>query len=100
MKLEDMTPEQRAQMQLWVDTWKKAGPELERMREEDVRNENTIRAFEAFEGMAFLATRNFPPEPTSGLVEQQRWFRLLAEKQKLAIEEPNQDRPSLETPNE
>jgi len=82
MKLEDMTPEERANMKRWVDTWKLAGPELERMREEDIRNENTIRAFEVFEGMAFLATRNFPPEPTSGLVEQQRWFMMLAEKQK------------------
>ncbi len=100
MKLEDMTPEQRAQMQLWVDTWKKAGPELERMREEEVSKQDTIANFETFTGMALLCIRDRPPEPTSGLVEQQRWFRILAEKQKLASEEPNQDRPSLETPNE
>jgi len=79
-----MTPEELALTKRWVDTWKLAGPELERIREEELRNENTIRAFEAFEGMAFLATRDFPPEPNSGLVEQQRWFMLLAEKQKQA----------------
>jgi len=77
-----MTTEERAQVQLWVDTWKRAGPELERIREEEVRAANTHAAFEAFKGMAFLAIRNHPPEPYSGLVEQQRWFRLLAEKQK------------------
>ena len=33
MTLEEMTPEQRAQMKRWVDTWKTLGPELERMRE-------------------------------------------------------------------
>jgi len=76
-----MTPEQRAQMQQWVDTWKQAGPELERIREDEVRKENTIAAFKAFEGMALLISRSRPPEPTSGLVEQQRWFRLAAARQ-------------------
>ena len=65
-------------MQRWVDTWKRAGPELERMREEEVRKENTPAAFEAFEGMALLSIRDRPPEPYSGLVEQQRWFRMAA----------------------
>lgn len=68
-------------MQLWVDMWRRAGPELERMREEEVRRENTIAAFETFKGMALLAIRDHPPEPTSGLVEQQRWFRLAAARQ-------------------
>jgi hypothetical protein len=84
MTLEEMTPEQRAQMKHWVENWKTLGPELERMREEELRNENTIRAFEIFTGMAFLATRNFPPEPTSGLIEQQRRFMKLAKKQERA----------------
>jgi len=65
-------------MQHWVDTWKRAGPELERMREEDVRRANTAAAFKAFAGMALLSIRERPPEPYSGLVEQQRWFRLAA----------------------
>jgi len=81
MTLDEMTPEQRAQMKRWVDTWKLAGPELERMREEEVRQEDTIRAFEVFKGMAFLVNRTHPPEPTSGLVEQQRWFQMLAARQ-------------------
>jgi hypothetical protein len=63
MSLEEMTPEERANMKRWVDTWKVAGPELERMREEELHSDSTIRAFEIFEGMAFLATRDYPPEP-------------------------------------
>lgn len=81
MKLEEMTPEERANMRRWVDAWKLAGPELERMREEEVRTQNTISNFETYKGMALLCIRDRPPGPTSGLVEQQRWFRLLAEKQ-------------------
>ncbi len=76
-----MTPEERALIQRWVDAWKSAGPELERMREEDIRRQNTMANFETFTGMALLAIRDHPPQPTSGLVEQQRWFRLLAENQ-------------------
>ena len=75
-----MTPEETAQMQRWVDTWKQAGPELERIREEEVREENTIRAFEVLKGLALLENQKRPPEPYSGLVEQQRWFSLAAKR--------------------
>jgi hypothetical protein len=75
-----MTAEERDQIQRWVEAWKRAGPELERMREEDIRRQDTISNFETFSGMALLAIRDQPPEPTSGLVEQQRWFRLIAGK--------------------
>ncbi len=50
------------------------------MREEDIRRQDTIANFKTFSGMALLAIRDHPPEPTSGLVEQQRWFRLIAGK--------------------
>jgi len=36
-----MTPEEIQQGREWVAAWKRAGPELERMRFEDVRNTNT-----------------------------------------------------------
>jgi hypothetical protein len=81
-----MTPEEREQIQRWVNAWKRAGPELERIREEEVRATNTMAAFEAFKGMALLAAQKGPPKPFSGLVEQQRWFRLLAAKQKSSSE--------------
>jgi hypothetical protein len=78
-----MTPEERDQMKRWVDTWKRAGPLLERIREGEVRQANTADAFRAFNGMALLTARTHPPKPISGLVEQQRWFSKLAVAQKL-----------------
>jgi hypothetical protein len=78
MTLEEMTPEQRAQMKRWVDIWKKAGPELEKIRFEEVRNADTQRSVRALKGMALMSLPNHPPKATSGLVEQQRWFRIIA----------------------
>ncbi len=69
-------------MKRWVEAWKRAGPELEKMREEDVRNADTQRAVRAFSGLVANAVKKFPPEPASGLVEQQRWFMLLAREQR------------------
>ena len=68
-------------MKRWIETWKKAGPELERIREEEVMQADTCDSIRAFTGLALENAKSFPPGPTSGLVEQQRLFRLLAEKQ-------------------
>lgn len=73
-----MTDEQRADVKKWVDTWKRAGPLLEAQREEDVRHSDTMGAFSFFAGMPLFNLRTSPPEPTSGLVEQQQWFRKIA----------------------
>jgi hypothetical protein len=75
-----MTPEELAQMKKWVDNWKQLGPELERIREEEVRAADTWAAFQAFDGLATLEPQKNPPEPYSGLVEQQRWFKLAYER--------------------
>jgi hypothetical protein len=53
---------------------------LERFREEEVRGQNTMASFETFKGLALMELQRRPPEPYSGLVEQQRWFRLAAER--------------------
>jgi hypothetical protein len=78
MARDQYTPEQWAQMKRWVDTWKKAGPELEKIRFEEVRNADTQASVRALAGMALMSLPSHPPKPTSGLVEQQRWFRLYA----------------------
>ncbi|HEX4085122.1 MAG TPA: hypothetical protein VHY22_09440 [Chthoniobacteraceae bacterium] len=76
-----MNADELALTKRWADTWKAAGPELERIREEEVRKENTMRAFEAFKGMALLEIAKRPPETYSGLIEQQRRFALVAKRQ-------------------
>lgn len=61
----------------WVETWKRAGPELEAIRREEVRNANNIEALDALEGLFNHATRTMPPRETSGMVEMQKYFAKL-----------------------
>jgi hypothetical protein len=69
-----MTPEERELTKKWIEIWRRAAPELERIRREEIRAADTARAIEALSG-AFIAARcDHPPRPTSGLVEQQRRF--------------------------
>jgi hypothetical protein len=46
------------------------------MRREEIRKADTSRSIPAFDGLFEGAVRDFPPRPTSGLVEQQLCFRL------------------------
>jgi hypothetical protein len=73
-----MTDEERTQLTEYVKRWKRAGPLLAKQREDDVQRSDTTRAFACFAGMPLFNLKRFPPEPTSGLVEQQRWFRKIA----------------------
>ena len=62
----------------FVANWKAAGPELEWIRREELAGSSTIAAVRALAGAFRYARRHLPPRPTSGLVEQQQWFRRLA----------------------
>ena len=72
--LADWTPEQIALGKRWVRAWKEAGPELERLRREELRRIDPQRAIALLCGTADYTTPPRTPKPTSGLVEQQRWF--------------------------
>ncbi len=65
------TPEQIALGRRWVATWKRAGEALERIRIQELRQLDTYRAIAALLSPSLPAV---PPRPSSGLVEQQRWF--------------------------
>lgn len=71
----EMTEQEKAQAKKCIDAWRRAGPELERMRREEIRQVDTARSIPAFDGLFEGAIRDFPAKPTSGLVEQQRCFR-------------------------
>lgn len=62
---------------VWIEAWRRAGPELQQMRDEKTRNADTVRSMQILGGMFLHAVKNYPPKPTSGLVEQQRWFQKL-----------------------
>lgn len=72
--LANWTPEQIAQGKQWVETWKNAGIELERIKREELRSLDTRRAIEMLCGDADYTKAPYAPLPTSGLIEQQRLF--------------------------
>ena len=60
----------------WVETWKRAGAELEAVRQAELMNIDRQKVIRDLFGDSLLVTRS--PIPTSsGLVEQQRWFMKL-----------------------
>lgn len=73
----EMSAEELARARECVRAWRRAGPELERMRRDDIRCADTAKSLPAFDGLFESAVRAFPPTMTSGLVEQQRRFRRL-----------------------
>ncbi|NJK91900.1 MAG: hypothetical protein HC904_08780 [Blastochloris sp.] len=66
-------------MRRWVETWKRAGPELERIKEEDLRAMTDEEAVQQATQVMAMAGRWLESNPgyerESGLVEQQRWFK-------------------------
>lgn len=75
-----MTDAEKSALKEYAERWKRLGPLLEEQREEDVRRSDTIGAFAFFAGMPLRNLESFPPGQSSGLVEQQRWFRKIASK--------------------
>lgn len=68
------TPEQIALGRRWVRAWRDAGPDLERIRREELRRLDVPKAIALLCGPANYRVAPRAPKPTSGLVEQQRWF--------------------------
>jgi len=58
--------------------WERATIIMRRLRHEDIRAADTVEAIECFNGFFRDAARRQVPRPTSGLVDQQYWFRKLA----------------------
>jgi len=72
--LADWTSDQIADGKRWVETWKLAGADLERIRRKELRELDTYRAIALLCGPADYTGAPRAPKPWSGLVEQQRWF--------------------------
>ncbi len=64
-------------MRQWVFRWQKAGPELERIRREELIHTDVRQSIELLEDAFQSALVNYPATATSGLIEQQRWFMRL-----------------------
>jgi hypothetical protein len=75
--LQSWTSEQIAQAREWVEAWKRATPELERIRIEELRAVDSYTAISLLAGPADYTAEPRAPKPTSGLIEQQRLFQKL-----------------------
>jgi hypothetical protein len=63
----------------WVETWRRAGAELEAIRRVELASVDTREALrQIFEGELPILP---PSAPTSGLIEQQAWFARLRHRQ-------------------
>ena len=72
--LADWTPEQIAQGKRWVQAWREAGEVMEQLRRDELRRLDGHRAIALLCGPADYRVPPRAAKPTSGLVEQQRWF--------------------------
>jgi hypothetical protein len=69
--------DEREAMRRWVETWKRAGPELEAIRRKEIEKIDVHQNLAALESAFNHGTRTCPPRDTSGLVEMQKWFAKL-----------------------
>ena len=73
-----MNDSETDQIRQWVACWKRAGARMEELRRQRLRHTDTQQSLmnlaDAFESCRL----HHKPRPTSGFVEQQRWFRRLA----------------------
>ena len=70
----DWPSEEVEQTKHWVETWKVAGKELEKIRRREIRELDSYRTIELLCGPADYTRPPRAPKPSSGLVEQQRLF--------------------------
>ena len=76
--LADWSPEQIEQGRRWVQAWREAGEELERLRRKELRSLDGLRGIALLCGPADYTVAPRAPKPASGLEEQQRWFKKAA----------------------
>jgi len=66
----------RELLRRWVETWRRAGLELDEIRRREIEATDTTAAIRQLFGSA-PSPQDIPLRATSGLVEQQAWFARL-----------------------
>ena len=72
--LSSWTPKQVADARRWIETWKLASVDLERIHRQEVRELDTYKTIALLCGDADYTQSPRAPKPWSGLVEQQAFF--------------------------
>lgn len=75
------TPEEIEATRRWVNTWRSAGEALDRLKREELRQLDALRAIELLCGSADYTVPPRAPKPWSGLIEMQAIFRKARENQ-------------------
>ena len=70
-----MTPEELVLAKKWAEIWKTAGPLLEKIRRDEIRKLDTFKTISHLLGPVDFSREPFVPKSTSGLIEQQAWFK-------------------------
>lgn len=66
-------------IRLWAQTWKELGPQLEKIRLREVRDEDNIVSLRLLARAFNHATRTQVPGESTGMIEMQRHFARLRE---------------------
>lgn len=69
--------DEREAIRQWVETWKRAAPELEAIRHREIRDADNLKVLESLESAFNHAVHSLPPRESSGMVEMQRLFAKL-----------------------
>jgi hypothetical protein len=67
----------------WMDAWRRAGERLAEFERDELPATDTQKSLMNLADAYESCRLHHPPEPTSGLVEMQRWFKKLRERQGL-----------------
>lgn len=73
--LSNWTEEEIALGKKWVEIWKRAAVDLERIKRKEIRELDTYQSIRRLCGSADYTRPPYAPKPWSGLVEQQRLFK-------------------------
>ena len=68
----------KAPLKTFVERWQRLGPDLEKIRKRELKAISTPQALQNLAGAFEDCRLRFPPKPTSGLIQQQKWFKKLA----------------------
>ena len=79
--LADWTPEEIALGKKWVETWKLAAEDLERIKRKEIRELDTSKTIALLCGPRDYTKPPYAPKPWSGLIDMQDWFKKAADRE-------------------
>ena len=78
-----MSKDEKQLVRRFVETWRRAGPELDAIRRRELARFDFAANWKAVDDLLAAGLRNARPRTECGMVEMQRWFLKLAQQQGL-----------------